>query len=201
MYTLSINTESCVTTLCLVRHGQSTWNAQRRIQGQLDPPLSELGKNQAELVAKRLKGKPWSSLYSSDLNRAHWTAKAISKHIGLTVNIKKELRERSHGKREGMFIDDARKKYPDPDDPKIEGETDQALRDRALKAFEGIRDTHLGENIVVVTHGAIMRSFLEAVLGPLKSLPILNTSCTLLKWDGESWECEYIADASHIETQ
>ena len=71
--------EQTVTVLCLVRHGQSTWNAERRIQGQLDPPLSELGRAQANRVAERLARERWDVLYSSDLSRARQTAEAIAR--------------------------------------------------------------------------------------------------------------------------
>src|SRR5690625_3979738 len=110
---------SDVTTICLVRHGESTWNAKQLIQGQLDPPLSELGIRQAKRVAERLSKKDWSALYCSDLARAKSTAEAIGKKTSLTPKIEGELRERGQGKREGLPIQEARTRYPDPDAPEV----------------------------------------------------------------------------------
>lgn len=195
---MPINTKNPVTTLCLVRHGQSIWNAEGRIQGQLDPPLSSLGRIQAELVAQRLAKKSWSVLYSSDLSRARQTAEAIAKLTGLLIQIEPQLRERSQGKREGFLVHEANLRYPDINAPEIGRETSEALQARAVKVFERIRNAHPGECILVVSHGALMSSFLEAVLGPFDKLRIENTSCTLLHWDGVNWQYKYRADASHL---
>lgn len=195
---LSINSKYPITTLCLVRHGESTWNAERRVQGQLDPPLSPLGRRQAELVAQRLKKEPWSVLYSSDLSRARQTAEAIAAQTGLSIQIEPLLRERSQGKREGLLLAEANELYPDIHAPEVGRENDEALQARAVKVYERIRNAHLGERVLIVAHGALMRSFLNTVVEPFDQLSIENTSCTMLHWDGEKWACEYLADASHL---
>lgn len=194
---MSKHSDHPLTTLCLVRHGESTWNAERRIQGQLNPPLSKIGQHQAGLVAKRLKQESWSVLYASDLSRAQQTAEAISGQTGLEIVIEARLRERSQGKREGLLADEAREKYPDIHAPEVGRENDEALLSRARSVYETIRDAHLGERVLVVAHGALMRSFLESILEPFDQA-IENTSCTLLHWNGEAWECEYLADISHL---
>lgn len=196
---MSIHKKNSVTTLCLVRHGQSTWNAEHRVQGQLNPPLSSLGQAQAELVAKRLKKELWSVLYSSDLSRARQTAEVIAEHTGMSLQIEQQLRERSQGKREGFLLDEANERYPDIHAPEVGRETDEALQTRAIKVYEAIRDAHLGKRILIVAHGALMGSFLQAILEPLDKLSMENTACTLLRWDGETWNCEYLADASHLD--
>lgn len=188
------------TTLCLVRHGESTWNAQRRIQGQLDPPLSPLGRRQAELVAERLAKEPWSALYASDLKRAYQTAEAIARATGLPVRKERLLREQGQGKREGLLLDDANRLYPDPDAPEVGRETIDALRLRAHTIFTRIRDAHSGERVIVVAHGALMRAFLRSLFDGLDELVIPNTACTLLHWNGD-WHLDYLADASHLAPQ
>ncbi|NMA61810.1 MAG: histidine phosphatase family protein [Firmicutes bacterium] len=195
---MSINSKYPITTLCLVRHGESTWNAERRVQGQLDPPLSPLGRRQAELVAQRLKKEPWSVLYSSDLSRARQTAEVIAAQTGLSIQIEPLLRERSQGKREGLLLAEANELYPDIHAPEVGRENDEALQARAVKVYERIRNAHLGERVLIVAHGALMRSFLNTVVEPFDQLSIENTSCTMLHWDGENWACEYLADASHL---
>src|SRR5438067_12870457 len=79
--------------LLLVRHGQSTWNREHRIQGQLDPPLSEQGRRQAELLAGRLRGRRFAGLYASDLKRAFKTAEVIGGVIGASPEPTAGLRE------------------------------------------------------------------------------------------------------------
>lgn len=191
--------EQTVTVLCLVRHGQSTWNAERRIQGQLDPPLSELGRAQANRVAERLARERWDVLYSSDLSRARQTAEAIARRVGLPVRTDPDLREQGQGKREGMLLEDANRLYPDPDAPEVGRETHEALRKRAVAVFQKIRDAHPGGRILVVAHGALMASFLQAALGITERIRMENTACTLLRWDGSRWTCDLFVDASHLE--
>lgn len=188
-----------MTVLCLVRHGESTWNAERRIQGQLEPPLSELGRAQAERVAERLAQETWDVLYSSDLSRARQTAEAIARRVGLPIRTDPELREQGQGKREGLLLEDAKRLYPDPNAPEVGRETQEALRERAVRAFEKIRDAHPGQRILVVAHGALMASFLQAALDITERIRMENTACTLLHWDGAKWRCKYFIDASHLD--
>ncbi|NLJ80189.1 MAG: histidine phosphatase family protein [Firmicutes bacterium] len=195
---MSLSTKKPITELCLVRHGQSVWNAERRVQGQSDPQLSPLGLRQAKLVARRLQEESWSALYSSDLSRAKRTAEIIAKHTGLTVRTSSGLRERCQGKRTGLLFQEAQERYPDPDAPEVGRETEEALLRRAKKAYAQIRDAHQGQRVIVVAHGLLMGIFLKTILEPLEELSMENTACTLLTWDGENWGCAYLADASHL---
>ncbi|NMA96246.1 MAG: histidine phosphatase family protein [Clostridiales bacterium] len=197
---MSNNSGKSITTICIIRHGQSTWNAERRIQGQMDPPLSPLGKKQAGLVAKRVENEPWDALYSSDLSRASQTAEAISQCTGLKVNKDPLLREIYQGKVEGLLAKEAREKYPDFDVPEVGRETADELRERAVKAFWKVIDSNVGKRVIIVSHGGLIRSFLNTILESVADLHIINTSCTMLHWDGENWECDYLADASHLES-
>jgi len=149
-------------------------------------------------VAQRLKKEPWSVLYSSDLSRARQTAEVIAAQTGLSIQIEPLLRERSQGKREGLLLAEANELYPDIHAPEVGRENDEALQARAVKVYERIRNAHLGERVLIVAHGALMRSFLNTVVEPFDQLSIENTSCTMLHWDGENWACEYLADASHL---
>src|SRR5207248_4500884 len=87
--------------LLLVRHGESTWNAARRIQGQLDPPLSERGFGQAREVAARLRGHPLVGFYASDLCRCWQTAEPIAEAVGMQPGAETGLREVMLGDWEG----------------------------------------------------------------------------------------------------
>lgn len=188
-----------VTTLCLLRHGESTWNAEKRIQGQLDPPLSALGRLQAVRVAARLAKEHWDAIYSSDLQRARQTAQAVADATGLPVHLDPALREQGQGKREGMLAEEAKLLYPDPDAPEVGREPVAALTARAIAALERIRDAHPGQRVIVVSHGALLAAFLRAVLGIEGKIVMENTACTVVHWDGTAWQCSTYLDVSHLQ--
>src|SRR5437660_2471183 len=98
--------------LVFIRHGSSTWNDEGRIQGQLDPPLSEKGREQAEKLAARLRDETVDALYSSDLQRARSTADAVSGAIGKEVALLPELREVALGEWEGLNRHEIIERYP-----------------------------------------------------------------------------------------
>src|SRR5438874_12638863 len=93
--------------LLLVRHGQSTWNREHRIQGQLDPPLSEDGRRQAELLGARLARRTFAAHFASDLKRAFETAEIIGAAVGMRPLPEPALRELSLGEWEGLRTDDS----------------------------------------------------------------------------------------------
>ena len=94
------------TTLLLVRHGETAWNAEHRIQGHLDIPLSPSGIQQAARLAKRLAGTPIDAIYSSELVRAWLTAEPLAACVGVPIVAETRLRERSFGIFEGLTLDE-----------------------------------------------------------------------------------------------
>src|SRR5438270_2561443 len=98
--------------LIFIRHGASTWNGEGRIQGQLDPPLSDAGKQQVERLVNRFQGSEVSAIYSSDLARARETAKPLGKALGLELQLSPELREVALGEWEGLMRDEIVARYP-----------------------------------------------------------------------------------------
>lgn len=189
------------TLLCLVRHGESEWNLEKRIQGQSDPALTMLGGRQAEAVAERLAGDPWDLLYSSDLARARETAERIARRIRLEIRFREALRERYQGKLEGMLAVDARKAYPDFDAPEVGRETIAQLRARAVEAISGILDEGRNKRLIVVCHGGVIRAYLhhlEDLGAPVKPVETLNTSITLIRWLEDSPEILAVNDATHL---
>ncbi|HPO58990.1 MAG TPA: histidine phosphatase family protein, partial [Anaerolineaceae bacterium] len=95
-----------MTTLWLVRHGQTDWNLERRYQGQIDIPLNETGREQARRAAAQLRGRTFDALYASDLARARETAEIIAREVGLPIRPDKRLREISYGDWEGLTVDE-----------------------------------------------------------------------------------------------
>jgi glucosyl-3-phosphoglycerate phosphatase len=151
--------DSDVVTLVLWRHGQTTYNVERRFQGQSDVPLNEAGRRQAADAARYLAALRPSAIYSSDLSRASATAGALARLTGLPVQLDKDLRERGGGCWEGLTEAEIRERFPvervtwSPPD----GEPAAAVADRASAALTRIADSLSGGSMaVVVSHGAAL---------------------------------------------
>jgi len=154
--------------LYLVRHGQTDWNLQRRIQGSTDIPLNDTGREQAARAGRLLSGRHWDVLASSPLSRAYETAEIIGSDIGLgsfgppEIEIVPELVERAYGDAEGLTDTELRRRFPgDTPVPGRERRTDVATR--AVAALVALGERHPGADIVVVAHGGLIRSVLNAV--------------------------------------
>src|SRR3954468_9986848 len=102
-----------MTDVLLIRHGETLWNQQGRMQGQDDSPLTTTGLEQARKLARRLKDVAFTTLYSSDLGRAHQTARCIADETGHEIVADQGLRERSFGIFEGLTNSEIEKRYPD----------------------------------------------------------------------------------------
>ena len=105
--------EPAISRFILVRHGETTWNAEQRIQGQLDAELSPLGREQARRVARHLSPEPFAAIYSSDLSRARETAAVVAAQIGVAVQLERGFREASFGEWEGLTVAEIRARFPE----------------------------------------------------------------------------------------
>lgn len=160
--------------MILVRHGETDWNRKRRIQGQSDVALTDLGRRQAARVAARLAGERIAAVYSSDLSRAYETALAIATPHGLEVERVLELRERAFGDWEGLTVEEIAERYADEYEKWVHdrfnaripnGESLSQLYERAWRIFQLLRERHAGETAVLVGHGAALSVILSEVLG------------------------------------
>jgi broad specificity phosphatase PhoE len=154
-----------VTTLLLVRHGETDWNASGRLQGQTDRPLNARGRSQAKALAEELAGDGIAAVYASDLLRARETAEIVGERLGLTVVIDSDLREKDWGTWEGLTSDERLH-------VEFEGETTEAHRERVLRSVGRIVRRHPGQRVVVVTHGGSLRRIQAAVAGV--ALPVID---------------------------
>ena len=174
-----------VTTLYLIRHGETEGGEVRRYKGTIDVPLSEIGVRQMEQVSKYIvekggKGGLMSAVYCSDLTRAIRSAEIVAEPHSLKPVIISSLRERNFGLWEGMSFDEIREKYPLEfdawaDNPlkfsPMEGESTLAMRDRVIQAMSEIMENHNKENIAIVAHGGVNRIILCHILGiPLENI-------------------------------
>ena len=183
-----------VTTLYLIRHGETEGGEIRRYKGTIDVPLSEKGVRQMEQVSRyiyqnavynqnsecRTRGTELSAVYCSDLSRAMRSAEIVAEPHSLKPIIVSSLRERNFGLWEGMSFDEIREKYPLEfdawaDNPlefsPMEGESTLAMRDRVIQAMNEIKENHNKENIAIVAHGGVNRIILCHLLGiPLENI-------------------------------
>jgi 2,3-bisphosphoglycerate-dependent phosphoglycerate mutase len=162
------------TRVLAMRHGETAWNVDTRIQGSLDIGLNERGRAQAERLGAALQGEPITAIYSSDLWRAYDTALAISKATGVNIITDVGLRERGFGVFEGKTYAEIGERWPemalrwrrrDPDFCPEGGESLTMFRDRVLTASQALTARHPGEQIAIVAHGGVMDVLYRAATG------------------------------------
>jgi broad specificity phosphatase PhoE len=168
-----------MTRVYLIRHGQTVWNLERRYQGHLDSPLTELGRDQMRRLAAVLAAEPVRAVYTSPLHRCRWGASHIASHHALHPIVEPGLIEINHGVLDGLRVDEmeqhvgalVRRWWHDPAGVTIPGgETLREARDRAYGAFRRIVESHPGDTVVVVAHGGVNKLILLTILGaPLDS--------------------------------
>jgi broad specificity phosphatase PhoE len=169
-----------VTTLLLVRHGETDWNADGRLQGHTNRPLSDFGRRQARQLAEELDGEKLDALYSSDLARARATAEIVGERLGLAVALDPDLREKDWGTWEGLTA-------VERDRVEFVGESTEAHQERMLRALRRISERHPGdERVLVVTHGGSIRRVQTAAMG--MALPVVeNCGCWLCACENGSF--------------
>lgn len=183
-----------MTSIYFVRHGETDWNAEQRIQGASEIPLNETGRRQARAAAEMLRGQDWRSVYSSPLSRAFETAEIICAELGVdTITPDPLLMERSFGEAEGLAITEYKERYPDRMVPGAE--TWEQVVERATTFLQRIvveADALPGRPVtyLAVTHGGFINSILRLLetqgMGPGQTT-LANASATLLRYNG-SWE-------------
>ena len=200
-------------TLYLVRHGETTFNAEGRIQGHLDAPLSELGICQAEAIAKRLASETFSKIYSSDLARAKVTAEIIATHHDLPVNTTPLLRESNLGIVQGLTRAEIEEQFPE----KLNewrhqsatmrppgAETKEQVVQRCILFLGIVIQQHSdGEKILVVGHGGSVRGIIVSALRlPIEAYGMMhysNGSLTILDI-GEKPALWLMNDTCHLDS-
>ena len=200
-----------MTELILIRHGETAWNAERRIQGQLDVPLNEVGRAQAEAIALRFRDETIDVLVSSDLSRAMQTMRPIADACGLQVLSDSRLRERNLGVLEGLFYEEAQRKMRQVLDVFLSRKVDtsidggESLREFAQRVIDVLTETvatHAGKRIVAVTHGGVVDIACRHANGsPLETprgFPIHNTSVSTFHVDDSGFNLVDQADLSHL---
>jgi len=195
----------------VVRHGETEWNVQTRIQGQTDSELTPAGLAQADAIGKRLARERFDALIASDLGRAWRTAERIAAHCGLPLSPDPRLRERSFGQGEGRTYEEVDALWPgvfsraantDPDAAIPGGESRRQFHERIRAAFEALARAHAGRRVAVVTHGGVLAVLYRIVHGiPLAhahKVAISNASYNAVAFDGDGWALEAWDDTAHL---
>ena len=200
------------TRILALRHGETTWNQDKRLQGQLDIPLNERGHWQAARAAEALREEAITAVYSSDLERAHQTARAIAARQGLEVRAHPGLRERHFGLFQGKTWTELEVEAPEaarawrqrlPEFAPDGGETLLQLRARIEAALNEIAARHPGEQIVVVAHGGVLdivyRWATRLELQAPRTWLVENAAINRLLWTPEGLSLVGWADRSHLD--
>jgi alpha-ribazole phosphatase len=163
-----------VTTLILIRHGETDWNRDGRWQGHADTSLNDRGREQARALAEELGSEVVAAVYSSDLSRASETAEIIAARLGLPVEVDARLREVDVGGWSGLTMAEIDARFPEevsrwraeePGHAFDGGETYAKMSERVVAAVEEIAGHHPGEQVVVVLHGGPIRALLAYAAG------------------------------------
>lgn len=211
-----------VTDLVLLRHGETDWNRERRIQGQLDVPLNDEGRRQAAAAAARLSsdagrwglspepGRPAASLVSSDLLRCRQTAAPIAASLGLECGHDPRLRERAFGVFEGQTYPEIRGEDAarfdrwqarDPDFRVDGAESLRSFAQRVEAVLLDLAEAHRGRTLVLVTHGGVLDVTYRMARGlPLEAprdFEVPNASLNRLRFTAGRFEVLHWADVAH----
>ena len=200
------------TRVFLLRHGQTAWNVERRLQGQLDVALDAVGQRQVAQLAHALAAEDLAAIYSSDLQRAHETALALARVSGLPVTKDAALRERWFGRLEGLSYADVEALWPDdalrwrrrePDFGPGGGETLRAFYERSVAAVTRLSLPHAGQTIAVVAHGGVLDCLYRAAsgieLGAPRTWQLANATVNRLLFTGERFVVVGWDDRTHLD--
>ena len=203
------------TRILAIRHGETAWNVDTRIQGHLDIPLNDTGRWQAERVAQAVASHDTvHAVYSSDLRRAHDTARAIAGATRAPLQTHTGLRERGFGRFEGKTYAEVAELWPEdsehwrrrtPDWSPEGGESLLQVRERIARTLGELAERHAGEQIVLVAHGGVMDQLYRLATGQDLQAPrtwqLGNAAINRLLWSGQGLSLIGWSDTTHLDDQ
>lgn len=201
------------TRIVAVRHGETDWNIQARIQGQLDIGLNAHGRWQATQVGQALASEDPVAVYASDLQRAWDTADQIARHTGARLQVEPGLRERHFGRFQGQTFRDIEQAWPElarqwrqrvPTwEPPEGGESLLAVRARVAETLDRLAARHLGELIVLVAHGGVLDALYRLATGQAVDTPraweLPNAAINRLLWSPQGLSVVGWSDTRHLD--
>lgn len=202
------------TRLIAIRHGETAWNTATRLQGHLDIALNEHGRWQAQRVAQALDGESIQAIYSSDLMRAHDTARAVARVAGPSVQTQTGLRERHFGELQGQTHAEIEAHWPreallwrqrDASWVPAGGESLTAFYERIITTVSALASAHLGEQIVLVAHGGVLDMLYRHATGQTLQAPrswqLGNASVNRLLWTPDALTVVGWSDDRHLDPE
>ncbi|MBN8474144.1 histidine phosphatase family protein [Sulfuritalea sp.] len=205
-------TATRITRFCLIRHGETDWNGEKRIQGQIDIDLNARGEAQARAVADGLQGQSFAAIYSSDLRRAWHTASIAAAGLGLAVSPAPTLRERHFGVLQGVTASEAREQLPHahhhhlartPDYDFDSGESLVVFAERVMSGLDALAECHLGQSVLAFTHGGVLdiayRAATRRALDAPRDFMLPNAAFNWLERDDVGWRLISWADCGHLQ--
>lgn len=200
------------TRIIAVRHGETAWNVDTRIQGHLDIPLNDRGLWQAQQLARALADEPVAAIYTSDLQRAQATAQAVANATGAPLVPEPDLRERSFGALQGRTFAEIETELPeqalrwrkrDPHFAPEGGESLTALRERIAATVHRLAARHPSELVVLVAHGGVLDVLYRLATGQEIQAPrtwqLSNAAINRLLWTPQGLSLVGWADTQHLE--
>ena len=197
-----------MTTVFLIRHGETDWNRSGRWQGHADIPLSQAGREQAQALAHRLlsEGAFFDHLYASDLCRAFETAQVVARALNMPVQPFAALREIHVGSWSGLTKAEIIERFPGAFTDFFHSHDGETLDVFDRRVGEGVLELarrHPGERLALVTHGGTIRGILRYLytqqgLGEPSSVHLGNTSITEIYFDGVGWQLVRQNDLAHL---
>ncbi len=189
------------TKICLIRHGETDWNASKRIQGQIDVELNAKGVMQAKALSESARDFEFAAVYSSDLVRAAETARYLAAGRTLHAVCMKGLRERHFGDFQGLLNSEVQARWPaefkryrmgDAQFDFFSGEALLPFQQRILKVFDAFTLKHRGQQIAVVTHAGVLDVIYRQATGRLietpRDFPIPNAVLNWFNHDAQGWQ-------------
>jgi probable phosphoglycerate mutase len=200
----------------LIRHGETAWNAERRLQGWRDVPLNDVGVEQARRLGEHLRSGLFDHavevIVSSDLGRAYETARLAAGHFELPIASNPALRERSYGVYEGRdwkelsgagLSGDAAINFRDPHHVVEQGETQHMFEVRVTQAFEALAREHRGRKVMVFSHGGVIDVIWRKINHMAADAPrltaILNTSINQFSVQDGLWQAHSWGQVEHLQ--
>lgn len=181
-----------------IRHGETDWNVERRLQGSTDIPLNENGLMQAKQCAKALKNYTYNRLITSPLMRAHQTAQAIADELNLNVEVMDEFTERSFGVAEGLTHEMIQASYPNDEIPGLEP-LDEFITRIKIGLDKIIKSTNQTQHrVLIVAHGAVINRFIAHIGKGQHWSAATNVSVTHIQYENEEWRIKDVNNTTYL---
>lgn len=204
-----------MTEILLIRHGETEWNAIKRLQGHLDIALNAEGERQAAALGQALLDEPLDVIVSSDLQRAMQTAQAIAQPRGMTIKVDPGLRERCYGAFEGVMYSEIPARFPEAyaawqardidarfPDGERKAETLREFHERAIATINRLASLYPNRKIALVTHGGVLECAYRAAKGisllSARDFDIFNASINRVVWNDATLHISEWSDVAHL---